>query len=98
MATYVIVANTTSQQSAVLTSTKVKVAATVSVFFAVGPNPTAYAGNCAIIPANTVRDINVGNGNVAAGTGNKIAFLQVSTGGNVSITEIGTVDFTKVST
>ena len=98
MATYVIAANGTSQQTAALTSTKVKIAATVAVYYAVGANPTAYSSNCAIIPANTVRDINIGNGNVAAGTGNKIAFLQVSTGGNVSVTEIGTVDFTKVST
>jgi len=107
----VISVSPASTQSAALNSTKVKVVSNVACFYAVGSNPVAYStGNCAQLPANTVRDINVGpgtliygnaqvpNGNVVvSGTGPKIAFLSTSGTAGVSVTEIGFVDFTKVT-
>jgi hypothetical protein len=60
MATYVIQANSTSQLSAALNSTKVKVATSVPVYVATGAYPTAGAGTGNIlIPGNTVRDVNL---------------------------------------
>jgi hypothetical protein len=103
----VISVSPTSTQSAVLNSTKVKVVSNVACFYAVGSNPVAYStGNCAQLPANTVRDINVGPGTliidanaavITGGTGPKIAFLSSSGTAGVSVTEIGFVDFTRVS-
>jgi hypothetical protein len=106
----VISVSPTSTQSAVLNSTKVKVVSNVACFYAVGINPVAYStGNCAQLPANTVRDINVGPGQltysgdniignvVVGGTGPKIAFLSSSGTAGVSVTEIGFVDFSKVT-
>lgn len=106
----VISVSPASTQSAVLNSTKVKVVSNVACFYAVGNNPVAYStGNCAQLPANTVRDINVGPGTltygnivglgnvVTGGTGPKIAFLSTSGTAGVSVTEIGFVDFTKVN-
>ena len=99
-----------STQTANLNSTKVKVVSNVSCWYAVGINPIAYSdGNCALLPANTVRDINVGPatltsnasnivGNVITGTAYpKIAFLSTSGVAGVSVTEVGFVDFTKVT-
>jgi hypothetical protein len=103
----VISVSPASTQSAVLNSTKVKVVSNVACFYAVGANPVAYAtGNCALLPANTVRDIIVGPGTltidanaavVTGGAGPKIAFLSSSGTAGVSVTEIGFVDFTKVT-
>jgi hypothetical protein len=106
----VISVSPASTQSAALNSTKVKVVSNVAVWYAVGINPVAYStGNCAQLPANTVRDINVGPaqlttdatnivGNVITGTSYpKIAFLSSSGTAGVSVTEIGFVDFTKVT-
>ena len=96
-----------SAQSANLNSTKVKVVSNVACFYAVGTNnPVAYStGNCALLPANVVRDINVGPANITV-DGNtstiissvnpKIAFLSTSGTAGVSVTEIGFVDFTRV--
>ena len=95
-----------STQSANLNSTKVKVVSNVSCFYAVGTNPVAYStGNCALLPANVVRDINVGPANltidgntstVISSVNPKVAFLSTSGTAGVSVTEIGFVDFTKV--
>jgi len=107
MAVYSVTCNTTSNVSPILNSTKVKVEANVAVYYAVGSNPVAYSsGNCSIIPANTIRDINCGPGNLVVGAygnvinpgfGPQIAFVS-ATGAPaaVSVTEIGFVDFTKV--
>ena len=99
-----------STQSANLNSTKVKVVSNVACWYAVGISPVAFStGNCQLLPANTVRDINVGPallttdatnivGNVITGTTYpKIAFQSTSGVAGVSVTEIGFVDFTKVT-
>jgi hypothetical protein len=106
----VISVSPTSTQSAVLNSTKVKVVSNVACFYAVGINPIAYStGNCAQLPANTIRDINVGPGQLTygnvvglgnvttGGTGPKIAFLSSSGTAGVSVTEIGFVDFNRTT-
>jgi len=108
MATFNIIAQSgTSNVSAALTSTKVKVVSNVACYYAVGSEPVAYnSGNCFILPANTIRDINVGPGtlitdaNLAVtlgGVGPKIAFLTTGGTALVAITEVGFVDFTKVT-
>lgn len=112
MATIQVIAQAgTSGQSSALNSTKVKVVSNVSCYYAVGANPVAYStGNCFLLPANTIRDINCGpgtliygnaqvpNGNVVvSGTGPKIAFLTSGGTALVEITEVGFVDFTKVT-
>lgn len=105
----VITAAGSSIQSAVLTSTKVKVVSNVACYYAVGINPVAYStGNCALLPANTVRDINVGPGQLTytgntniignvttGGTGPKIALLSSSGTAYVSVTEVGYVNFAR---
>lgn len=107
----VIAQNGTSNVSVALNSTKVKVVSNVACYYAVGANPVAYStGNCALLPANTIRDINVGPGTLTysgnaniignvttGGTGPKIAFLTTGGTAGVSVTEIGFVDFTKVT-
>lgn len=110
MATLNVIAQPgTSNVSVNLTSTKVKVTSNVAVNYAVGSAPVAYTtGNCAILPANLIRDINCGPGVLTAnldlavavsGIGPKIAFIPVPGGGTaqISVTEIGFVDFSKVT-
>lgn len=108
MATFNIIAqNGTSNVSAALNSTKVKVFSNVACYYAVGSAPVAYnSGNCFVLPANTIRDINVGpgtlttNANLAVtitGVGPKIAFLTTGGTALVEVTEVGFVDFTKVT-
>jgi hypothetical protein len=110
MATLNIIAQLgTSNVTASLNSTKVKVISNVACYYAVGNNsPVAYTtGNCAQIPANVFRDIIVGPANLVidgntstliSSVGPKIAFIPVPGTGTalVTITEIGSVDFTKV--
>jgi len=105
----VISVSPTSTQSAGLNSNKVKVVSNVAWFYSVGTNPVAYAtGNCALLPANTVRDIIVGDGTytstwtqlgniVTSVTNPKIAFISTSGVAGVSVTEIGTVDFSRTA-
>lgn len=111
MASFNIIAqNGTSNASASLNSTKVKVLSNVAVYYAVGSAPVAYnTGNCAMIPANTLRDINCGPGTlvydattnvgnvVVGGSGPKIAFLTTGGTALIELTEVGFVDFTKVT-
>lgn len=86
MASQSISVTTSSVQSNSVSSTKIKVATTGAVYYAVGSNPVAYSsGNCAILPANVVRDVNM------EGLGNKIAFLALSGTVPVSVTPIGSV-------
>lgn len=107
----VIAQNGTSSQSSALNSTKVKVISNVACYYAVGINPVAYStGNCQLLPANTIRDINVGPGQLTytgdtniignvttGGTGPKIAFLTSGGTAGLTVTEVGFVDFTKVT-
>jgi hypothetical protein len=80
----VISVSPASIQSAVLNSTKVKVVSNVACFYAVGINPVAYStGNCAQLPANTVRDINVGPGTQT--TSNSSAYLLDSSGNKTNV-------------
>ena len=112
MATIQVIAqNGTSSQSATLNSTKVKVVSNVACYYAVGSNPVAYStGNCFLLPANTIRDINCGPGTqttgylqggpgnvVTGGTGPKIAFLTSGGTALLEVTEIGYVDFSRVT-
>ncbi len=111
MATLNVIAQSgTSNVTASLNSTKVKVVSNVACYYAVGNNsPVAYTtGNCALLPANTIRDVNLGPGSLTAnltlavtvtGTGPKIAFIPATAGvtAGITITEIGYVDFTKVT-
>lgn len=86
MTTQVLTVTTAiSQQSAAITSTKVRITANATVHVAVGVSPTAYAGNCEIITAGTTRYINM------EGLGNKVALLANGSVALVSITTIGGV-------
>jgi hypothetical protein len=108
MATLNIIAQPgTSNVTASLNSTKVKVISNVACYYAVGnASPVAYTtGNCALIPANVFRDIIVGPANLVvdgntstliSSIGPKIAFISAGGTAGVTITEIGSVDFTKV--
>jgi hypothetical protein len=87
MGQQVITTNTsTSVSSSAIASTKVRVTNGANpAFYAVGANPTAYAGNCEIIAANQTRYINM------QGLGNKIAFLGNVGASTLSVQQIGTV-------
>ena len=88
MATSQIIAvNGAAQQSSAILSTKVKVAASVPFYYAVGSNPTAGPAfaNTRMIPANVITSINM------EGVGNKVSVISAGTAGNVSITTVGTV-------
>jgi Na+/H+ antiporter NhaD/arsenite permease-like protein len=113
MATYQLTANSSQTAlSPALTSTKVKVVSNTACYYAVGINPVAYTtGNCQLLPANTIRDINVGPGQlnytgntniignvITGGTGPKITFITAAaTLAVVNITEIGFVDFNRTT-
>lgn len=129
MATLNVIAQSgTSNVTASLNSTKVKVVSNVACYYAVGNNtPVAYTtGNCFLLPANTIRDIILGPGTqttsnssaylkdssgnptgtlvwstgpISGGSGPKIAFIPATAGvtAGISITEIGFVDFTRVT-
>ena len=109
MATYQLTANSSQTAlSPALNSTKVKVVSNAACYYAVGASPVAYnTGNCVLIPANTVRDINVGpglltvNANAAVivtGVGPRITFITTAgTLAVVNITEIGFVDFSRTT-
>ena len=111
MATYQFTANSTgSTPSVALTSTKVKVVSNAACYFAVGTSPIAYTtGNCVLLPANTIRDIIVGEGSytsqwtqvgnvVTSVTNPRITFITTAgTLAVVNITEIGTVDFSRTA-
>ena len=85
-ANIVNILNYNSIQSAVIPSTRARVLANITLHYSVGVKPTAYTGNCELIPAGVVRYINM------EGTNNKLAFIASSTGvGEVSIVPCGTV-------
>jgi len=105
-----VVANTSiGTNPQVLTSTKVKVAANVHCYVAVGnvqANVRASTGNCFIIPPNVITTVDCGPGNlwlrsdnsVISGTGPYISFLSAGPGpAALSFTEIGTVNFNNVA-
>ena len=97
MASANILVSTSSASSSAMNSTKVKVISTTAVYYAVGESPVAYSsGNCAMLPANVIRDVILGPGNIIAKTGPKIAFVAVSGTGTVNITEIGSVNFNNI--
>lgn len=81
----IINATTSSSQSNAITSTKAKVTANASVHYAVGVSPTAYVGNCDVIPAGTTRFINM------EGLGNKLAFITTASVAEVSVVNVGYV-------
>ena len=84
MTTQVITTSGTSAATTALNTTKARVTATQDAYWATGSTaPVAYAGNCEIIAAGQTRYINTG------AVGNKIAFLQVTTAGNISVVEVG---------
>jgi hypothetical protein len=75
-----------------ITSTKVRVVANVAVHYSVGVTPSAYRGNCEILPPDTVRYINM------EGVGNKIAFTPTNNVmGEVSVVNCGYVDGSRVT-
>lgn len=99
-----------STPSAALVSTRVKVVSNVACYYAVGTSPVAYTtGNCQLLPANTVRDIIVGEGtytstwtqlgNVVTGTSSpKIAFItSTATTAGITVTDVGSVDFARIA-
>lgn len=88
MSTQTVSVTGSSAQSSAVGSTKIRFVSNVSLHYAVGANPTAYtSGNCEMIPANTIRYINMG------GLNNKIAVIALSGGstGICTITDIGAV-------
>jgi hypothetical protein len=110
MATYQLIANSSQTAlSPALNSTKVKVISNLACFYAVGNTTSIVAyttGNCAQVPANVFRDIIVGPANLVVdnSTSTVISSINpritfITTAGApalVTITEIGSVDFTKV--
>lgn len=97
MASANILVSTSSASSSAMNSTKVKVISTTAVYYAVGESPVAYSsGNCAMLPANVIRDVILGPGNIIAKTGPKIAFVAASGTGTVNITEVGSVNFNNI--
>ena len=110
MATYQLIANSSQTAlSPALNSTKVKVISNAACYYAVGNATSIVAyttGNCAMIPANVFRDIIVGPANltVDSNTSTVISSINpritfITTAGTlavVNVTEIGSVDFTKV--
>jgi hypothetical protein len=87
----IINATTSSSQSSAITSTKAKVTANASVHYAVGVSPTAYIGNCDVIPAGTTRYINM------EGLGNKLAFITNTSVAEVSVVAVGYVSPTAIA-
>lgn len=88
MATQVI--NAVSSGSVAVTSpvlsTKARVTtSTAPVYYAVGATPVANSTTCELIPANSIRYVNM------EGVNNFIAFLSASGSGEVSVTDIGEV-------
>jgi hypothetical protein len=83
----VITASTSgSTSSSAIQSTKVRVSVgAYPVYYAVGSSPTASSTGCEIIPAQTVRYINM------QGLGNEIAFLAIGGASTVTVQQIGTV-------
>jgi hypothetical protein len=106
MATYLFIANTAiAYISPNLNSTKVKVSSNVACYYAVGTSPVATA-NTFMLQANTIRDINLGPGTqtidansatITTGVGPKISFLSIGAIAGITVTEVGSVDFTKVT-
>jgi hypothetical protein len=111
MATYQLTANSSQTAlSPALNSTRVKVVSNAACYFAVGTSPVAYTtGNCVLLPANTIRDIIVGDGSytsqwtqvgnvVTSVTNPRITFITTAgTLAVVNITEIGSVDFSRIA-
>jgi hypothetical protein len=111
MATYQLTANSSQTAlSPALNSTRVKVVSNAACYFAVGTSPVAYTtGNCVLLPANTIRDIIVGTGSytstrtqvgnvVTSVTNPRITFITTAgTLAVVNITEIGSVDFSRIA-
>ena len=111
MATYQLTANSSQTAlSPALNSTKVKVVSNAACYYAVGPSPVAYTtGNCVLLPANTIRDIIVGEGsytstwtqigNVVTSTSSpKIAFItSTATTAGITVTDVGSVDFSRTA-
>lgn len=88
MATSQIIALTGSAQASnAIASTKAKVVASASFYYAVGANPVAGTGfaNTSLAAGPGVTFINM------EGVNNKISVLSAGTAGNVSITAVGTV-------
>jgi len=85
--TQTIIVSGTAQQSNAISSTKVRVAAQVPFFYAVGTNPTASPAfaNTRMIPTAGVTSINM------EGVNNKISMIFAGTAGNVSVTTVGLV-------
>ena len=111
MATYQLTANSSQTAlSPALNSTRVKVVSNAACYFAVGTSPVAYTtGNCVLLPANTIRDIIVGEGsytstwtelgNVVTSTSSpKIAFItSTATTAGITVIDVGTVDFSRTA-
>ena len=89
-ATVITANSSTSGQTPAITSTKAKVTANASVHYQVGVNPTAYAGNCDVIPAGSTRFINM------EGLGNKLAFITATGSAEVVVVPVGYVATTAI--
>lgn len=105
MSIYNVTANTSLGTAAQqLSSTKVKIAANVHIYIAVGNVSTTRAttSNCQIIPPNVITTVNAGPGNlivlggnvISGGAGPFISFLSAGPGpAQISFTEIGSINF-----
>ena len=92
MAQVLTVSTASSTATSAITSTKARVSSNASaVFYSVGSNPTAFTGNCELIPQNSVRYINI------QGANNKIAFIAASQAATVTVEPCGTVDSTRTT-
>jgi hypothetical protein len=84
-ATIITANSSTSGQTPAISSTRAKVTANAHVHYNVGANPTAYAGNCDVIPAGTTRFINM------EGLNNKLAFITATGTAEVTVVTVGYV-------
>lgn len=81
MASYSIAATEVSQAFSQLKKGRVRIFTSTDIYYAVGANPVAIAGKCAILRAGESKEITLP-------VASKIAILQVSVPGTVSVTEV----------
>ena len=82
MPTYIINADNTSQSSPVLKKGKIRLYADVTVYWAIGENPTASKVNCAVLSAGQSRDINL------PVKCSKVAIMAADKAGIFTVTEV----------
>lgn len=81
MASYSIAATEVSQAFPTLKKGRVRIYSSTDIYYAVGANPIAVAGKCAILRAGETTVITLP-------VASRLAILQVSVPGTVTVTEV----------